>query len=142
MKLKPINIGEKIDTQNEFCEMVLESQDEYYEKVGFQPPWISYLAVSESDFVGVCSFKGSPKQGRVEIGYFTFPENEGKGYGQFMCRSLVDIVQEFDPEVVITARTLPEYNASTSILKKNGFELQGVVVDEDDGDVWEWVYRN
>ncbi|UTE78457.1 GNAT family N-acetyltransferase [Rossellomorea sp. KS-H15a] len=141
MKLKPINIGEKIDTENEFCKMVRVSQDEYYEKVGFEPPWISYLAVSDSDIVGVCSFKGRPKQGRVEIGYFTFPEHEGKGYGQFMCRSLVDIAQDFDPEVVITARTQPEDNASTSILKKNGFELQGVVTDEDDGEVWEWVYR-
>jgi [ribosomal protein S5]-alanine N-acetyltransferase len=141
LKLKPINIGEKIDTQNVFCKMVLDSQGEYYEKIGFQPPWISYLGVSGSDYVGVCSFKGSPKKGTVEIGYFTFPEHEGKGYGQFMCSSLVDIAQGFDPEVVISARTQPEYNASTSILKKNGFELQGVVIDDEDGEVWEWVYR-
>ncbi|WP_299742044.1 GNAT family N-acetyltransferase [uncultured Rossellomorea sp.] len=140
--LKPINIGEKIETDNKYCKMVLENQDEYYEKVGFTPPWISYLAFLDSHVVGVCSFKGTPKKQRVEIAYFTFPENEGKGYGKFVCMSLVEIAREFDPDIVITARTKPEFNASTSIFKKNGFEIRDVVMDEDDGEVWEWVNRS
>jgi hypothetical protein len=39
------------------------------------------------------------------------------------------------------ARTLPEENYSTKILRKNGFEWQGIVVDDDDGDVWEWEFK-
>ncbi|MGD6794167.1 GNAT family N-acetyltransferase [Metabacillus indicus] len=137
--IKPINIGEKLETDNQFCKMVLENQDEYYKKVGFNPPWISYLAFSGTQEVGVCSFKGSPKRGRVEIAYFTFPDHEGKGYGSLMCKSLVEIAKNFDPDIIITARTKPETNASTSILEKNGFENQGVVMDDEDGEVWEWV---
>jgi hypothetical protein len=36
---------------------------------------------------------------------------------------------------------LPEENASTSILKKNGFVMLGTVWDDEDGNVWEWGYK-
>ena len=38
----------------------------------------------------------------------------------------------------IRAHTLPERNASTSVLTKAGFELLGAVVDPEDGLVWRW----
>lgn len=53
------------------------------------------------------------------------------------CAALVHIAKSFDPELMVTARTLPEQNASKSILRKNGFDLQGVVLDDEDGEVWE-----
>ncbi len=34
-----------------------------------------------------------------------------------------------------------EENHSAKILRKNGFELMGLIWDEEDGDVWEWVYK-
>ncbi|MEW9670062.1 hypothetical protein [Ammoniphilus sp. 3BR4] len=55
------------------------------------------------------------------------------------CAALVHIAKSFDPELMVTARTLPEQNASKSILRKNGFDLQGVVLDDEDGEVWEWL---
>lgn len=36
------------------------------------------------------------------------------------------------------SQTLPEENASTSILKKLGFRLVGTVEHPEDGPVWEW----
>lgn len=120
--------------------MVLQSQIEYYNKVGFNPPWIGYLALSHSNVVGVCSFKGSPTKDKVEIGYFTFPEHERNGYGTLMCAGLVEIALATDPKVIVTARTLPQHNPSTAILNKNGFVRQGTVLDDEDGEVWEWVF--
>jgi hypothetical protein len=42
---------------------------------------------------------------------------------------------------VITARTLPEENHSTKILRKNSFTFVGSVMDPEDGEVWEWMYN-
>ena len=38
----------------------------------------------------------------------------------------------------IRAHTLPERNASTSVLAKTGFEFMGAVVYPEDGVVWRW----
>lgn len=141
--LKPIMIGDSASSlglSNDCLNAlnVLKLQEDYYLKVGFKPPWISYFAFAGSEAVGVCSFKGAPIEGKVEIAYFTFSKNEGKGYGNQMCDGLIRIVQQTDPHLMVTARSLPMYSASTSILLRNGFELAGVVLDPEDGEVWEW----
>ena len=35
-----------------------------------------------------------------------------------------------------------EENASTKVLKKNSYEFVGVVIDPEDGEVWEWKFKN
>ena len=42
------------------------------------------------------------------------------------------------PTVTVAAQTLPEENASTSVLKKLRFRLTGTLEHPDDGLVWEW----
>ena len=39
---------------------------------------------------------------------------------------------------LVRAHTLPERNASTRVLEKNGFRLVGPVVDPEDGPVFRW----
>lgn len=51
----------------------------HYRKAGFSPPWISFLAICDSDIVGVCAFTSAPIAGWVEIAYHTFPLFEGQG---------------------------------------------------------------
>ncbi|MFC0215755.1 GNAT family N-acetyltransferase [Paenibacillus chartarius] len=128
--------------ENSEAAMVLEHQRVYYHQIGFNPPWISYFANGDGNICGVCSFKGSPHNGRVELAYFTFPGYEAKGIGTLMCKRLCEIAGKEDPKLMLTARTLPHFNASTSILKKNGFICSGTVQDPDDGEVWEWVRSN
>lgn len=117
---------------------------ELYESVGFEPPWIGYVAVDEGVAIGTCSFKGPPvpsdwtEHGRVEIAYFTFPGGEDRGHATEMARALVALAREEDPDVVIAAQTLPEQNASTRVLEKVGFILLEEVDHPDDGFVWEW----
>lgn len=111
---------------------------ELYRRIGFNAPWVSYVAVDGETAVGGGAFVGAPRDGRVEIAYFTVPGMEGRGYASGTAASLCLIARNACPGVVLTAFTLPETNASTAILTKLGFELFGKAVDPDAGEVWEW----
>ncbi|MBA4057717.1 MAG: N-acetyltransferase [Marivirga sp.] len=144
MKLIPIK--ERFADNTEFmdhpdCMESLEISVLYYANVGYRVPWIGYYVSMNNTFVGGAGFKGQPKNGKVEIAYGTFPDFQKMGIGTEMCRQLVALAQATDPTVRIMARTLMEENYSARILRKNNFQWSGVVVDPDDGEVWEWEYK-
>ncbi|MDW3651398.1 MAG: GNAT family N-acetyltransferase [Bacteroidia bacterium] len=112
----------------------------YYQQIGFTPPWHGYFAKLDGILVGTAAFKGKPKDNQIEIAYGTFESHRQKGVASEMCRKLLELALQSDPGLRITARTLMEENASTKILRKNGFQFVGSVIDPDDGEVWEWVY--
>lgn len=122
------------------CMESLSMTLDFYKRVGFNIPWVSYYAEKDGALVGACAFKGAPVDGKVEIAYGTFPPYQRQGVAGEMCRKLVELAQKTDPSILITARTLPENNFSTRVLKKNGFNLAGEVDDPEDGIVWEWVF--
>ncbi len=108
---------------------------------GSEARWGGYLAIDEGagSVVGTCAFKTPPSvDGTVEIAYFTFPSFEGRGYATAMARNLIDMAHGSPDVKRIIARTLPETNASTMVLKKVGMRLAGEVTDPEDGKVWEW----
>jgi [ribosomal protein S5]-alanine N-acetyltransferase len=145
IQLVPISLDNKLNKQFEAipdCTETLRMSIAFYQRVGYIAPWIGYFVKSNREFVGSAGFKGPPKDNKVEIAYGTFPEFEGKGIGTAICRQLVLLASGADPEIKIRARTFLEENASTSILKKNGFVLLGTVWDDEDGNVWEWEYRS
>lgn len=109
-----------------------------YAEGGYEPPWIGYLAFDGGECVGTCAFKSPPSDTKVEIAYFTFPANEGKGHATKMTAELIRLALETEPKLTIIAQTLPEENASTAVLKKNGFLLDKVVDHPEDGKVWQW----
>lgn len=109
-----------------------------YGNLGFVAPWLGYFALADDLIIGTCGFKGPPKDNRVEIAYFTFPEYEGRGHATAMARALIQIAREADADVRIAAQTLPAESASTTILRKLGFTLAGAVIHPEDGEVWEW----
>lgn len=109
-----------------------------YGNLGFVDPWLGYFALVDNVCIGTCGFKGPPKDNRVEIAYFTFPEHEGRGHATAMARALVRMGREADAGVTIAAQTLPSEGASTAILKKLGFALTSTVNHPEDGEVWEW----
>lgn len=116
-----------------------EGNAAFYKVVGFQPPWIGYVAVHDGAPVGMGAFKGAPHDNRVEIAYFTLPEREGQGIATATARELIRIARQTQPTVDIVAQTLPVPNASNTLLKKLGFTFQGSVIHPDDGEVWEWT---
>ncbi|WP_157862452.1 GNAT family N-acetyltransferase [Nitrosococcus halophilus] len=87
---------------------------------------------------GTCAFKTPPQNNEIEIAYFTFPNNEGRGIATRMSSQLIQIARAQIPSLTITAQTLPENNASSSILKKLGFVSVGELDHPEDGRVWEW----
>ena len=109
-----------------------------YRSVGFNPPWVGYLALQQLQLVGTCAFSAAPKNGRVEIAYFTFPEFEGRGIATSMAKKLIEIAQGSNDRPMVFAQTLPVVNASNSILKKLGFKYAGEVSHPEEGIVWEW----
>lgn len=121
------------------CQMLLKSYDEYYQTIGFNKPWVGYFVMSQNKIVGSCGFTGKPQEGKVEIAYWTFKAFEGQGIASFSCQELVSISRKTDSTLLITAKTAPEYNASTKILQNNGFQYTGIVQDHEIGDAWLWT---
>lgn len=122
----------------EIVQPIIEAMLGLYQKTGFAPPWIGYLALRAGECIGTCAFKSPPKDGQVEIAYFTLPGNEGQGVATSMARELLRIAAQADASVRVTAQTLREENASTAILKKLGFQRTGTAQDHEVGEVWVW----
>ena len=146
MLLLPIDIDETKNAKfrnNQECLDVLNVYPDYYRKVGYNKPWIGYLAtIDGQEIIGAGGYKGRPKDGKVEIAYGTFEKYQGQGIGTEICRQLVLLSLQTDPAIAITARTLQDGYASITILKKNGFECLGIVYDEEDGSVLEWELKS
>jgi RimJ/RimL family protein N-acetyltransferase len=117
---------------------VVGATTQLYRAVGYEPPWIGYLAIENGTCVGTCGFKSPPQNNRVEIAYFTFPGHESRGVATRMASKLIRLASDRTPAVTVAAQTLPEENASTSVLKKLRFRLVGTVEHPEDGLVWEW----
>lgn len=112
-----------------------------FETIGYSPPWVSYITSDEDQPVGGCAFIGAPKDGEVEIAYFTLEGFEGRGYAAAAAAHLIQIARRTEPRVTLTAKTLPEHNPSTSILKRNGFIFAGETSDRDIGLAWAWTLK-
>lgn len=104
--------------------------------------WGGYLALEEPGvrLVGTCAFTGPPgADGAVEIAYFTFPGNEGRGIATEMARDLLALASSAPSVRRVIAHTLLEPGPSSRILEKLGFEPNGEADDSDAGRVRRWV---
>lgn len=128
--------------QNENCQALISTYDEYYPNIGYKPPWTGYFIIDNNTVVGSCGFVKPPADGIVEIAYWTFPEYEGRGIATFACGELISMAKETDPAIHLVAKTAPEENASSHILKKHGFVYTKMVQDDEIGDAWLWEKIN
>lgn len=146
MTLLPIEVDLSLNkkfTENPECAAILSVYPDYYDRVGFNKPWIGYFATIDGvQIIGAGGYKGQPQDGKIEIAYGTFKNFEGQGIGTEICRQLVLLSLQTNPSIRITARTLMEISGSTTILERNGFKCLGIVLDKEDGDVWEWEFQN
>lgn len=101
--------------------------------------WFGHFAIEQESqqMVGVCSLKGPPIDGAVEIAYFTFPGFEGRGIASEMARFVLERARKLPGVKLVTAHTLPEANASTRILEKIGMKFAAEEM-EDSMPVWRW----
>ena len=117
---------------------VARATAQLYDTIGFEEPWIGYLAFSGPTAVGACAFKAPPSDQRVEIAYYTFPEWEGRGVATAMAAELISIARRHRSSLVVAAQTLPNHSASHRVLQKLGFRHVATVDHPEDGPVWEW----
>jgi len=136
--------GEPVEHLGELPQVLKEncqSTAALFASIGFAPPWVGYVTVHNDQPVGGCAFVGRPKDGLVEIAYFTLEECEGRGHATQAVARMIEIARQTDPSVSLTAKTLPKENPSTAILRRNGFQFAGETSDEDIGLAWAWALR-
>jgi ribosomal-protein-alanine N-acetyltransferase len=114
---------------------------EFYDRIGFDPPWIGYLALDGEEPVGGGAFVGPPQGGRVEIAYFTRPEHQARGYARKTAAALIAIARQARPDLAIWAKTEPQPGPSPAILERLGFQRDGVAIDHEIGEAWGWLLR-
>jgi Acetyltransferase (GNAT) domain len=68
------------DTTRDACDKTAN----LYEAAGY-PLWMGYLVLENDTIVGTYAFRSPPRNGEVEIAYFTFPEFEGRGFATEMA---------------------------------------------------------
>ena len=109
---------------------------------GYIFPWGHYFARIDGAPAGIGGFKSSPDaNGEVEIAYLVFIPSRDCGTATAIAALLVEIASTAGARS-ICAHTLPETNASTRVLEKNGFTFVGEIEDPDDGLVWRWQRCN
>src|SRR5690349_19636542 len=133
--------GATLGANAEVVRDVVAQGEAHRARTGTPDEWGAFLAVTTgapAHVVGTCAFVSAPSAGgEVEIAYFTLPGFEGQGIGTAMARAIVAVAAERGVRLVF-AHTLPETNASTSILEKNGFRRNGTAQDHEVGTVWRW----
>ena len=132
------SLAEETGPLPEITRSVIESTVQLYSRVGSTRPWTGYLAFEDGECVGTCAFASPPRDGVVEIAYFTFPGHEGLGVATRMAGRLVSIARLSAPDVSVTAHTLPGESASTRVLRKAGFSFAGPASHAEDGRIWVW----
>lgn len=101
-------------------------------------PWGWHLVFDERDvLIGNCGWKGAPVDGTAELGYGIAHSRRGRGAATAVVRELLRRGRAAGL-LVATARTRPEESASTTVLRRCGFEFAGEVMTEDLGRVWWW----
>lgn len=105
-------------------------------------PWTcGFTMVRREDgtAVGSCAYKAPPDaEGMVEIAYGVEPEHQGQGYATEAARALTAFALGAREVRTVRAHTLPEANASTTVLTRCGFRFLGEAMDPEDGLVWRW----
>lgn len=127
-------------------EQFLSASSEFIDRVqnGRQPdPWLFGFGVihkTDSMLIGMGGFPGPPdSNGVAEIAYGIAPTYQGNGYATEVAMTLVDFASRDARVKTICAHTLAEWNASTRVLEKCGFEKTGETVDpENNLPIWRW----
>lgn len=103
--------------------------------------WGGRLAIlkDEERLVGMGGYKGDPSpEGAVEIGYEVASAYRGRGLAAEMARGLCEAAWADERVRMVLAHTLPDVNASNSVLTKLGFVKTAEIDDPDDGPIWRW----
>jgi ribosomal-protein-alanine N-acetyltransferase len=147
MELRTQRLRVVLQTREE-VEQTIEAMSEY-DRAQVSEEWLARMRAANKDdpwafafrivrrepstVVGMCSFKGPPVDGVVEIAYGIDPEYEGQGYATEAAQALVDFAASNAQVRRVRAHTLPDATASRRVLERCGFEYIGETIDPEDG---------
>jgi RimJ/RimL family protein N-acetyltransferase len=86
--------------------------------------------------VGWGGFKGSPRDGVVELGYAISPSWEGRGIATAAVGELLREAYAAPEVRSVVAHTLPETGPSVRVLGKSGFVYEDAVITDGVGTTW------
>jgi ribosomal-protein-alanine N-acetyltransferase len=101
-------------------------------------PWAFAFRVMRRDSgsaIGMCSFKGPPVEGIVEIAYAIDPDHRRNGFATEAAQGLFDYAASRGDVRIVRAHTLPDGTASKGVLAKCDFRYLGETIDPEDGTV-------
>jgi len=140
------NVATKLDVKvpenwTEFGKEALEYVINKLEENTSESGWWTYLPIhkSENKLIGSGGYKGKPTQGgEIEIGYEIAPKYRNQGFATEFTIALIENAFKDDYVKLISAHTLGEFNPSTKVLLKCGFEKVDELNDPDEGIIWKW----
>jgi [ribosomal protein S5]-alanine N-acetyltransferase len=102
--------------------------------------WWAYLVVDDRKerLIGSVGYRGVPQNGVVEIGCGIARAYRGRGLATQATQQLIKKAFRHKHVHTVIAHSLPEKNASATILERCGFIYIGQVTDPEDGVVWRW----
>jgi len=139
---KPADFAEEHGVRlHEVSQAVARHSLEFMRTFSLETPahWFGHFAIEAEtqQMVGVCSLKGPPVEGKVEIAYYTFPGFEGRGIGTAMAKFVLERARTLQDVRWIMAHTPPGHSAATRILEKLGMRFVCEEI-EDGAPVWLW----
>ena len=101
-------------------------------------PWFIRLRGCGT-LIGTCGFKGPPDgDNQIEVGYGVVSSLHRRRIASEAVRILLNWAWQNTAARACIAHTLPGDPASGGVLRRNGFEFVGAVVDPTDGSVDRW----
>ena len=108
---------------------------------GCPVPWASTFLIVRTEnhrIVGSCGFKGSPSNGRVEIGYGVSPACRREGAATSAVAQLLTMAFAAGATEVM-AEILPENQASATVAHRSGLRSMGIHPDREGVHVVRWI---
>lgn len=125
----------------EFPEGILISYDQMKSDPSLYG-WFFYFVIHKADnkIIGNGGYKGKPNEkGEVELVYEIMPDYRGEAYATEMVKGLIDNAFDFPEVNKVIAHTFADYNAAVSVLQNAKMRFAGMIKDEEESDLWEWV---
>ena len=99
-----------------------------------------FVADGPRRLVGWGGFRGSPRDGVVELGYEIAVAERGRGFATQATFAMLAEAFAYDAVTTVIAHTLPELNASNRVLEKAGFVFDRPM-SVDGESVWRFMLR-
>ena len=123
-EMKEIIEAERDEALREAYREMLRGSLEHEEDWGWYALWM--IVRKDGKCIGNLSFKGSPDEGVVEVGYGIDEPYRGYGYATEALETILEWAFDQPGVTTVAAETAPDNAASRRVLEKCGFFPTGI----------------